>query len=335
MLKIALKESELGVPVKNVLASEKYLSIKSDNYGWFVDENFYMPFFFSKKLIFKWMVITYPPITLTMDMSSESEKAFLDSICLYLKAHRNVCDHITMPQTNVVFNFETTYGENIPWGSYIVDLCKTDDELMLSFHSKHRNVIKKAMKDGVTVNLNADPKDVYQCIKETLIRQHVHYPEFSYYTALIEKIPNNVGFFTSNYNNEVEGCALVIFDNEHAYYMYGGSIAKPHTGSVNLLQYELMKFLRDKGVKEYDMVGARLVYESGSKYEGIQRFKSRFASGLKRGYTFRFVVSPFKFWLFNKAVSLYCKLNKIEYKDTIDETKRLMKDKNNENIISE
>ena len=201
MLKIALKESELGVSVKNVLASEKYLSIKSDNYGWFVDENFYMPFFVSKKLIFKWMVITYPPITLTMDISSESEKAFLDSICLYLKAHRNVCDHITMPQTNVVFNVETTYGENIPWGSYIVDLCKTDDELMMSFHSKHRNVIKKAMKDGVTVNLNADPNDVYQCIKDTLIRQHVHYPELSYYNALIEKIPNNVGFFTSNFNN--------------------------------------------------------------------------------------------------------------------------------------
>lgn len=335
MLKIALKEKDLGIPVKNVLATEKYLSIKSDNFGWFIDENFYMPFFISKKLIFKWIVITYLATPLHPDTSLDDEKSFLDSICLYLKSHKNVCDHITMPQTNVIFNVETTYGENIPWGSYVVDLNKTDDELIMSYHSKHRNVIKKAIKDGVTVNLNAAPKDVYQCIKDTLIRQHVHYPEMSYYEALLEKLPNNVGFFTCIFNNEIEGCALVIYDDEHAYYMYGGSCPQPHTGSVNYLQYELMKYLRDKGVKEYDLVGARLVYEAGSKYEGIQRFKSRFASNLKKGYTFRYVVSPFKFWLFNKAVSIYCALKKIQYKDTIDETLKLMWDKNNENIISE
>lgn len=335
MLKIAFKEKDLGVRVHDILSSEKYLSVKSDNYGWFVDDKYYMPFFVSRKLIFKWIVITYPPTPLTSNASLEDEKLFLDSICLYLKANKKVCDHITMPQTNVVLNVETTYGDNIPWGSYIVDLNKSDDELMMSFHSKHRNVIKKAVKDGVTVNLNANPKDVYQCIKDTLIRQHVHYPEITYYNALLEKLPNNVGFFTCNYKNEVEGCALVIYDKEHAYYMYGGSCPQPHTGSVNYLQYELMKYLRDKGIKEYDLVGARLVYEAGSKYEGIQRFKSRFASNLKKGYTFRYVVKPFKFWLFNKAVSIFCALKKIQYKDTIDETLKLMKEKNNENIISE
>ena len=72
--------------------------------------------------------------------------------------------------------------------------------------------------------------------------------------------------------------------------MYGGSVEKPYSGSLNLLQFEAMKFLQSRGVREYDLVGARIKVEQGSKYEGIQRFKSRFGARLVQGYAFRTIV---------------------------------------------
>ena len=63
--------------------------------------------------------------------------------------------------------------------------------------------------------------------------------------------------------------------------MYGGSIEKPHTGAMNLLHWECIKYFKSKGVKKYDFVGARDSVDEDSKIKGIQRFKERFGGEKK------------------------------------------------------
>ena len=59
-----------------------------------------------------------------------------------------------------------------------------------------------------------------------------------------------------------------------------------------------MKLMKERGVKYYDFVGARINPDEGSKYEGIQRFKSRFGGELKKGYLWKMPLNKFKYKLF-------------------------------------
>ena len=79
-----------------------------------------------------------------------------------------------------------------------------------------------------------------------------------------------------------------------------------------------MRQLRDRGVSVYDFVGARLDVDEGSKYEGIQRFKSRFGAELHEGKAFRVVFSRFKFFLFQFMLKTYFYLRGLSYIDPID-----------------
>lgn len=318
---IAEKENQLEFSNLPILSQENYLKIKSTKYGWFVNDKFILPFFIDKHLIFKRLIFTYPPIKRIEGLTVTDEKKFLDEVCTMSK--QTGCDYISQAQSNVVFETHPDNADFIPWGSYIVDLTKTDDELLASFHSKHRNVIRKAIKDGITISQTNDIEEIYHCISKTLERQNVHAPSLDYYQKLQSLIPNNIAFYIAYKGNEIEGCAVIIYDCNCAYYMYGGSCEHTSSGSLNLLQYEIMKDMRNHGVKTYDLVGARIIIDENSKYAGIQRFKSRFASGLKQGYTFRYIIHPFKYKLFLLSVNLYGKFKGFSYSDAIDQTKKL------------
>ena len=315
--------------IKNlsILSTDQYLSVKSDDYGWFVDENFIMPFFIDKKLVFRRLVITHAPIKIDEafnDVDGEKEQTFVDDIITYLDKNNTIADYIEKAQANVVFNKYPQKANVIPWGTYLVDINKDDEQLLASFHTKHRNVIRKAIKDGCIVE-KSTIEIVQECITSTLTRQKVHAPSIDYYKKLKERIPENVEFYHVINDGKIDGVALVIYGKISGYYMYGGSAEHHHTGSVNLLQYEIMKDLRKKGVMQYDLVGARIIYEEGSKYEGIQRFKSRFSSKMLEGFSFNYILNPFKYKLFMLLVKTYGLFSGFKYTDTISQTLKLMR----------
>ena len=316
MMQLLNKPPDCSLPI---LAREEYLKTKSDRYGWFVDGDYVLPFFLDRKLFFTRMVFTEGLIDTSPHSSLEREKEFLDQVVRYVKS-RDVCDFIYKAQSNVIFNVCPEGSQCVPWGTYLVDLTLSGDALLSSFDGKHRNVIKKAQKDGVVIETTTDIAQVYENIKATLDRQKsIHYPSLSYLQKLRSNLPNNSLFFRALKDGELQGTAIVIFDEKKGFYMYGGSAEKPYSGSLNLLQFEAMKYLQDRGAREYDLVGARIKVEPGSKYEGIQRFKSRFGARLVQGYAFRTVVHPVKFRAFNALTALYLRSRGYDYQDPIDQ----------------
>ncbi|MCJ8327991.1 MAG: peptidoglycan bridge formation glycyltransferase FemA/FemB family protein [Campylobacterales bacterium] len=316
MVKIILNKEKIGFDLP-ILASEEYLKIKSNNYGWLSDDRFILPFFIDKRLIFKRLVFTYSLIHLKENLTLEDKKDFMDNVIDKIRDEKN-CDFIYKAQSNVIFNVCPKDSDCVPWGTYEIDLSLDDESLLKSFHGKHRNVIKKALKDGVIVEICDDYKLIYENIKTTLNRQNsIHYPSLEYLAKLKENIGKNILLLKATKDGDLQGTALIIYDDNRGYYMYGGSIPRPHTGSVNLLQFEAMKILKSKGIKIYDLVGARIKVESGSKYEGIQRFKSRFGANLIEGYAFRTIFNPIKYKLFNLVTTLYLKLKGYKYLDPI------------------
>ncbi len=311
-------KSKTNLPI---FAKESYLKCKSSHYGWFVSKKFILPFIIDKEAIFSRMIFTYSLIPTHKDVLIEDEKNFLDEIVRIVKT-KKLCDVIYKAQAYVVFNTYPANSEFIDWGTYTVVLGDCEEKLLNNFHGKHRNVIKKSIKEGVKVETTNDVNLIYNNIRETLERQSViFYPSLEYLESIVKNIPDNVAFFVAKKEGKLQGTAVIIYDKNSGYYMYGGSAPRPFTGSINLLQYEVMKFLMNKGIKVYDLVGARINVKEGSKYEGIQRFKSRFGAKLVQGVSFRVIIKPFKFWLFDLLLKLYGKIKGFNYVDPIEQVK--------------
>lgn len=325
MIRVVTNEKDLGFSVPT-LGCEKYLKMKGKYYGYFLSDEFIQPYYIEKRLFFTRMVFPYAPIKIGLSFSVQKEKSFFNDIISYIKKHQNRdfvgCDYISKPQANVVLNAVPDGADYIPWGTYQVDLTRSKEDIFSGFHSKHKNVIRKAISMQVCVRKTRDIKLVYSNIKQTLNRQNVHAPSLKYYSNLVENLGNNVEFYVAELNGNVEGVAVVILEKEMAYYMYGGSCPKPLSGSLNYLQYEIMMDLKNRGIKIYDLVGARINVEKGSKFEGIQRFKSRFGADLVKGYSFRYVFSPLKYKLFMTVVKIVGMIKGFKYEDTIGSLKK-------------
>ena len=180
----------------------------------------------------------------------------------------------------------------------MVDLSLDEDALFANLHTKHRNVIKKAEKDGVRVSCGVENRGVCEAlIQSTLERQHIGLLS----QGMLEGLSRvkHIDYWVASFEGELQGAAILLWsENRSAYYMFGGSAVKPHAGAMNLLHWSAMKLMKERGVKYYDFVGARINPDEGSKYEGIQRFKSRFGGELKKGYLWKMPLNKFKYKLF-------------------------------------
>lgn len=302
----------------HIFASAAYLSARSSNYGWVTDSKFILPFYLDRIAGVRRLIFTCAPIA----EDAEGVQEFLD---LAIRALRDagLCDFIAKPQSNAVFPCAPTQSLSAPWGTYEVNLNKSDEDLLRSFHEKHRNVIRKSIRDGITIGPLESVQAAYPCIRDTLKRQGLrYYPS----EPLLRKLEGNLGgriiSLGAFHEGTLQGVAVVPYDREAGYYLYGGSTASPYGGSINLLQFEIMRELRDRGVKSYDLFGARIGVKPGTKYEGIQRFKARFGGELRVGRTFRTIFNPVRYGLFNRLADLRMRLEGKRYVDPLDQLMR-------------
>jgi len=305
-----------------VFGTEAFLRSRSSDYGWLGNDEYVVPYIVDRKLIFKRLIFTSEPVQL--GRANNSYGPFLDEVIKYIKDSIQV-DFIAKPQSNVVLMSYPENSEHAEWGSYRLELdsFRNDDELMEIIHQKHRNVIRKAVKDGVEVKEATSIEEVYCCIRETFERQReLLYPSDKYLRDIKNNLQGQLLLYKAEWQGQLQGVAVVPYNHMGGYYYFGGSCARPHPGSLNLLQYQIIKLLKERGVRLYDFMGARIHVEENSKFEGIQRFRSRFGGKLVQGHTFRMILKPVKHLLFDAAVRAYYKLNRADYQgDLMDQEK--------------
>jgi hypothetical protein len=309
-----------------VFATEEFLAAKSVEHGWFVSQDFALPFFVDQRLCFRRLIFTTETVPLTANATVEAETAFLDAVMeLCDKRQKISVDFVSTAQANSVFRTVPAGSDHIPWGSYVVDLGQTEAVIFSRFHSKHRNTIRNAESNGVSVTATSDTRVVYELLKQTMTRQNLlFYPSVSYLDALQRNLKEHVTFYIARHGEEVQCAAVVVQNRLGGFYYYGGSAKRPATGSSNLMQFEIMKDLRRKKVLVYDLMGARMDTGGDAKIEGIQRFKERFASGMRKGFCFRYVVRPARHRLFTFCVKSYFLMKGSRYAgDVIDQASQI------------
>ncbi|MDH5716642.1 MAG: peptidoglycan bridge formation glycyltransferase FemA/FemB family protein [Spirochaetia bacterium] len=161
------------------------------------------------------------------------------------------------------------------FGTYVVNLNQSEDEIWSKIHSKHRNVIRKAEKENVKVKTDVKPEDIYEIIKEVYAKDNRSGWSLEYINSIKENLKNNVLFIGAFLDEKLQAAAIVPFDSSTGYYLHGGIKSDAVLGSSNMLQWEIIKILKLKGIKKYDFGGARKKAPN-KRLEGIFRFKERF-----------------------------------------------------------
>ena len=107
----------------------------------------------------------------------------------------------------------------------------------------------------------------------------------------------------SESGNVALACALIIYTNTEATYLFGGSYAEYQKFSAPfLLQYHAMKQTMQRNIHQYNFLGIQGIFDGS---DGVLRFKQNFNGYIvRKAGTFRYHPSPLKY----KAIQLLKKI---------------------------
>ncbi len=175
-----------------------------------------------------------------------------------------------------------------PRSTFILDISRDLESIKASFESKFRYNIHVAEKHGVEIKMEntEDAVEKFHSIyMETASRQTFIIHPLSYYKNILrEVIGRGNGAIFMAYKDSAPVAGVIIFNfGKRAWYMYGASssAARNHMPN-NLLHWEVIKWAKARGLKEYDLWGIPSRPDEKHPLWGVYRFKKGFNGELKK-----------------------------------------------------
>jgi hypothetical protein len=297
-------------PEFSIYASEQYLKSVGHEYGWLggMDEfgNLIciLPYTIIRKSLVRMVRFRIETIPIAREYKIEEEMSFLNQVVEFFRSQSIAI--IIPATTNAIFRTFPGAAIAAPYGTLKISLNQTEETLWSNLHSKHRNVIRNALKKEVKIHNGLEYVELaYDLIKATFKRSSLPFMNCNSFYRLIKGLDQYVKVFIAEHRGEPQGCAVIPFSNYSAYYVYGGSVPTPLTGAMNLLQWEAIKYFNESGVRQYDFCGVRINPEKGSKQAGLYMFKERFGSQLFQGFMWKCSLHPIKSYIYSLGVRLF------------------------------
>jgi len=174
------------------------------------------------------------------------------------------------------FPFPVSQTINVqPSQTLILDLTKSEDEILQAMHQKTRYNIRLAEKKGVkVVEASAGRfEEFWQLLTSTGDRDEFNLHGRSYYQNML-KIGNSfVKLLFAEYQGKPLAGNLVVFFGDTATYIHGGSSNENREAMAPYaLQWHNIKLAKQLGYKYYDWHGV-----DETKWPGVTRFKMGFS----------------------------------------------------------
>lgn len=169
-----------------------------------------------------------------------------------------------------------------------------DDELLAQMHQKNRYNVRLALRRGVEVqHVQGNYENLtifYNLLHETAERNDFGVHEFSYYERFMARFGEDAALFVARANGQVAAVGIAACFGNQGLYMYGASSTLNRAdGAAFLLQYEAMRWARDRGAITYDLWGIppedpvitkgkpdQVTRSQGEDWRGLYTFKVRF-----------------------------------------------------------
>jgi hypothetical protein len=294
-------------PGLSIYASEQFLRAVGDEYGWLggTDDSgkirCILPYTIVRKSIVRMVRFRVETISLGDELDVEDEKSFLNSVVKYFRTAG--ADIIIPATTNTIFRAYPKGAIAAPYGTYIIDLTLNEETLFNNFSSSHRRKVRLATKAGVKIRSGVnDVETAYTLVRDTFKRSSIPFMRYAAFKKIVDGLGDYIKILIAEHQSNIQGCVVIPFSNNSAYYVYGGSIPDPVAGAMNLIHWEAIQMFRSLGVKRYDFCGVRINPEKGSKQEGLKIFKERFGPRLVQGYMWKYPLNPLKSAVYSLAV---------------------------------
>jgi len=166
-----------------------------------------------------------------------------------------------------------------PRHTLILDIRKSDEELLAQMHQKARYNIRLAEKKMIRIKVdNKNFKEFHELMKKTELRQKIKLFGSDYFKKLLDCPFAHL--YLAEYAGRVVAANLMIFWNHTATYLIGASDYEARAlMAPYLLQWQAMKDAKDKDMWFYDFWGAAPEGVKGqeSAWAGFTRFKKGFS----------------------------------------------------------
>lgn len=168
----------------------------------------------------------------------------------------------------------------------LVDLSGNEEEILKGLNQKGRHAIRRAERDGVKIRRVESNDDnchkFYSLLSDTAKSHGFPVRSFDYQLAFWQRYAaTDMGqmFFAYVDGKIVAGAYAMVFGRKSTY-KDGASIRERTVyGASHLLQWEVMKWAREKGSEQHDLCGSppsdRITDDTHPHY-GIGRFKTSF-----------------------------------------------------------
>ncbi len=171
-----------------------------------------------------------------------------------------------------------------PSKTLILDLNKSEEELLGNMHQKTRYNIRLAEKKGVKIKESGKERfrEFWQIMKETEKRDGFRLHDRNYYKRMLKhskhelklgrKNEFGIRLFLAEYKGKMIAVNIVSFFGDTATYMHGASSNEyRNMMATYLLQWHAIKLAKKLGYKYYDFYGIDEI-----KWLGVTRFKKGF-----------------------------------------------------------
>lgn len=165
----------------------------------------------------------------------------------------------------------------------IIDLTKSEDEILTQMKQKGRYNIHVAEKNGVRVERSEDIRAFTNLALETANRDGFRSPGSRNYATFLKTLPGAFLLLayaepgTRNAERAIAGLLGVIWNGTGIYYYGASDYAQRALMAPYLLQWEAVKLCKAAGCHSYDLLGiAKPGAGPEDSWSGITRFKEQF-----------------------------------------------------------
>ncbi len=197
------------------------------------------------------------------------------------------------------FGFRKSQKEIQPRKTLILDITKSEEEILKGMHQKTRYNIRIAKRNGIEVKSFNFPSQNHFEIFWKLLKQTSKRDKFSPYSKEYYQKMLDLSFselFLAKYKNKIIAANVLVFFERRATYLHGASDYNFRNLMASyLLHWEQIKEAKRRGFKEYDFWGI-----NEKKWPGLTRFKKGFG-GKEINYlgSYDLIFQPFWYKLYN------------------------------------
>jgi peptidoglycan pentaglycine glycine transferase (the first glycine) len=202
--------------------------------------------------------------------------------------------------------FKESGRQEQPIRTVVLDLTKSEEELLADMRSKHRQYIRKAKRKGIIIEegKNENIEDFVRILEGIVEEKEYDLHKSDYYKRIWEEFRKSgmgakyctptIKMFVAKLKGEIVGSYMLLFSRDGAYEMFGGCNREGRDALANYaMKWETIKYSKSIGKKYYDQWGAEFVHP------GLVQFKEGFGGQVvEYPGQFVYVNDKFGYWMY-------------------------------------